>query len=238
MIQTSRLTEISKKLKMGEQQISSPKKKLLYIGLFIVPFLVAMALIFTSKGLGTLPIMDMNGKFVQLKYKKPPPYYKVPEFKLPLFIGDTVSFNHEDSILYMITLFNKNNPKEWEKHLMYIGEKIIKRANNVKVISIYEDDPEMTIWTESPNKYVESISDKWYMAHATPSEFEKIKSYLKLSINDSTKLYDYVLIDKDEHIRAYCSINDAKVARDIPKMFKLLSNQYVPRKIDIKQIKN
>ena len=223
---------------MGEKTISSPKKKILYIGLFIVPFLIAMALILVSKGLGTLPIMDSNGKFVQLKYKNPPPYYTVPEFSLPTFVGDTVNFNHEDSILYMITMFQKNNPKEWEKHLMYIGEKIIKRANNVKVISIYENDPEMKLWTESPNEYVQSISDKWYMAHATKSEFETIKSHLKLSINDSTNLYDYVMIDKDEHIRAYCAINDAKVARDVPKMFKLLSNQYVPRKIDIKQIKN
>ncbi len=56
---------------MGEQAISSPKKKILYIGLFIVPFLVAIALIYISKGLGTLPIMNLNGDFVQLKYKNP-----------------------------------------------------------------------------------------------------------------------------------------------------------------------
>lgn len=223
---------------MGEKTISSPLKKLLYLGLFIVPFLIAMALIYTSKGLGTLPIMDINGKFVQLKYKKPPPYYTVPEFKLSTFTGDTVNFKHADSTLYMITMFQKENAEEWAKHLIYIGDKIIKRANNVKVISIYEDDPSMDMWVESPNKYVESISNKWFLAHATTNEFERIKTDLKLSINDSTNLYDYVMIDKDEHIRAYCSINDAKVARDIPKMFKLLSNQYVPRKLDIKQIKN
>ncbi|MBL56446.1 MAG: hypothetical protein CMP61_04580 [Flavobacteriales bacterium] len=223
---------------MGENKISSPKKKLLYVGLFIVPFLVAMALIFVSKGLGTLPIMDMNGKFVQLKHKNPPPYYTVPEFSLPTFTGDTLTFNHEDSILYMITMFPKNNSKEWEKHLMYIGEKIIKRANNVRVIGIYEDDYELKMWSESPLEYVQSVSDKWFMTHASTSEFEKIKASLKLELNDSTNLYDYVMIDKDEHIRAYCSINDAKVARDIPKMFKILSNQYVPRKFDIKQIKN
>ena len=96
---------------MGENKISSPKKKLLYVGLFIVPFLVAMALIFVSKGLGTLPIMDMNGKFVQLKHKNPPPYYTVPEFSLRTFTGDTLTFNHEDSILYMITMFPKKQFK-------------------------------------------------------------------------------------------------------------------------------
>lgn len=222
---------------MGEQGLSSPKKKILYIGLFIVPFLIAMALIFMSKGLGTLPILDQNGKFVQLKYKNPPPYYTIPEFSLPTFTGDTIRFEHNDSILYMINLFQKDNSNEWDKHLLYIGEKIIKRANNVRVITIYEDDPEMKIWEESPNEYVKSISDKWYLAHATKNEFSTLKNYLKLTLNDSTNLYDYVLVDKDEHIRAYCTINDAKIARDIPKMFKLLSNQYVSRKIDIKQIK-
>lgn len=222
---------------MGEKALSSPKKKLLYIGLFIVPFLIAMALIFMSKGLGTLPIMDMDGKFVQLKYKNPPPYYTIPEFSLPTFTGDTVSLKHKDSILYMINLFPKENSKEWDRHLLYIGEKIIKRANNVKVISIYEGDPDMNIWKESPNEYVKSISNKWYLAHATKEEFKILKNNLKLELNDSTNLYDYVLIDKDEHIRAFCAINDAKVARDIPKMYKLLSNQYVSRKIDIKQIK-
>ena len=137
----------------------------------------------------------------------------------------------------MINLFQKDNSNEWDKHLLYIGEKIIKRANNVRVITIYEDDPEMKLWEESPNEYVKSISDKWYLAHATKDEFSTLKNYLKLTLNDSTNLYDYVLVDKDEHIRAYCTINDAKIARDIPKMFKLLSNQYVSRKIDIKQIK-
>jgi hypothetical protein len=222
---------------MGEKRISSPKKKLLYLGLFIVPFLVSMWLIYISVNLGTLPIMNPQGEFVKLKYKNPPKYYKIPEFSLPTFNGDTVHFNHKDSVLYMITLFHKENSKEWEKHIFYIGDKIIKRANNVKVISIFEDDPEMKVWKESPNNYVKRISKKWSLAHASKNEFNKIKKDLRLFLNDSTQMYDYVLVDKDEHIRAHCSINDAKVARDIPKMFKILNNQYVPRKLDIKQIK-
>ncbi len=222
---------------MGEKKTWSPRNRILYVGLFIVPFLIAMALIYYSKGLGTLPIMNLEGKFVQLKYKNPPPYYTIPEFSLPTFTGDTIHFSHEDSTLYMITLFHKGNSKEWEKHVLYIGSKIIKRANNIKVISVFEDDPEMTKWKESPNQYVASISDKWYLAHASKKQFSEIKNNLKLSLNDSTNIYDYVLVDKEEHIRAYCPINDAKKARDIPKMFKLLNNQYVPRKLDIKQIK-
>jgi hypothetical protein len=222
---------------MGEKHISSPAKKLLYLALFIVPFIVGMALIYTSVNLGTLPIMNLDGKFVKFKHKKPETHYTIPEFTLQTFNGDTVNFSHQDSILYMITLFQKENSVEWQKHVLYIGSKIIKRANNIKVISIFEDDPKMEKWTETPIDYAKSVSDKWYLAHASPKEFEIIKKNLKLSINDSTQMYDYVLIDKDEHIRAHCTINDAKVARDIPKMFKLLNNQYVPRKLDIKQIK-
>ncbi|MFL2581702.1 MAG: hypothetical protein ACJ0QJ_00915 [Flavobacteriales bacterium] len=222
---------------MVEKRISSPKKKLLYTGLFIVPFLIAMGLIYISVNLGTLPIMNSDSEFVKLKYKNPPEYYTIPEFSLPTFSNDSVHFRHKDSILYMITMFHKENVKEWEKHVLYIGSKIIKRANNIKVISIFENDPKMNLWKESPIEYVKSVSNKWYLAHASEDEFEKIKNSLKLELNDSTQMYDYVLVDKDEHIRAHCSINDAKVARDIPKMFKLLNNQYVPRKLDIKQIK-
>lgn len=222
---------------MVEKRISSLKKKILYVGLFIMPFFIAMGLIYISVNLGTLPIMNTKGEFVKLKYKNPPKYYTIPEFSLPTFSGDTVHFRHQDSILYMITMFHKENIVEWEKHVLYIGNKIIKRANNIKVISIFEDDPTMSIWRESPIEYVKSVSDKWYLAHASKNEFVKIKKTLKLSLNDSTQMYDYVLVDKDEHIRAHCTINDAKVARDIPKMFKLLNNQYVPRKLDIKQIK-
>ena len=222
---------------MGEKIISSPKKKLLYLVLFIVPFIVGMALIYTSVNLGTLPIMNNHGKFVKFKHKNPQNHYIIPEFSLKTFEGDTVNFSHKDSILYMITLFHKENIAEWQRHVLYIGSKIIKRANNIKIISIFEDDPKMNNWGESPIEYVNSVSDKWYLTHASSEKFEKIRDNLKLSLNDSTQMYDYVLIDKDEHIRAHCTINDAKVARDIPKMFKLLNNQYVPRKLDIKQIK-
>ena len=130
---------------MVEKKISSPKKKLLYVGLFILPFLIAMGLIYISVNLGTLPIMNKNGRFVKLKYKNPPEYYTIPEFSLPTFNDDTVHFRHKDSVLYMITMFHKENVKEWEKHILYIGGKIIKRANNIKVISIFENDPKILI---------------------------------------------------------------------------------------------
>lgn len=223
---------------MGEQGLSSPKKKILYIGLFIVPFLVAMALIFFAKGLGTLPIMDENGEFVQMKYKNPPPYYIVPEFTLTGFDSSRVEFSHKDSVIYLVTLLPHSKADIWEEHILYVGEKVIPRATNVKVISVFENDFEMKVWRESPQAYIHSKSDKWFAAHATPQEFQDLLSRFKTEINDSLGIPPYILVDKEEQIRAFCLINDAKISRDIPKMFKILSNQYVPRKLDIKQVKN
>lgn len=223
---------------MGEQALSSPKKKILYIGLFIVPFFLAMALIFMGKNLGTLPIMNEQGKFVELKIKNPEQYYTIPEFSLKGFWEDSVQFKHQDSTLYLITLFPESNIKEWQKHLMYIGGKIIPRATNVRVISVYENDFELSNWKENPKEYVKKQSKNWHLAHATHKQFGKLLEDLRLEINDSTGLPDYVIVDKEEHIRAYCTINDAKIARDIPKMFKLLNNQYVPRKLDISNSKD
>lgn len=222
---------------MSEKGTTLPVKRILYIGLFIVPFLIAMALIFWAKGLGTLPIMDEQGKFVQLKYKNPPSYYTVPEFQLQGFDGDTISFAHSDSVLYLVTFFPQSNPTEWGKHLLYIGDKILKRANNVRVIGIYENDTALANWEEDPRAYVKSKSELWDLGHANPEQFAQLMQDFKVPFNDSIGLPEYVLVDKDEHIRAFCAINDAKVARDVPKMFKLLSNQYVPRKLDIKQVK-
>lgn len=222
---------------MGEQGLSSPKKKILYIGLFIVPFLLAMALIFLAKGLGTLPIMNMEGKYEDLRFKNPPQYYTVPEFQIHDFDGGLLTFSHADSVVYLVTMLPADKQSEWEKHILYIGEKIIPRATNVRVISLFEGDTSMSKWKESPVPYMQKKSDKWQGAHVSPIVFNRFLADFKTEINDSTGIAPYVMVDKEEHIRAHCNINDAKVARDIPKMFKILSNQYVSRKLDIKQVK-
>lgn len=222
---------------MGDQAISTPKKKILYVGLFIVPFLVAMALIFMGKGLGTLPIMGDDGTWLQLKRKNPPIYYTIPEFELTDFEGNPLRFQHADSILYLLTVLPKSKPKEWSKHILYIGEKIVPRATNVRVISLFEGSHENNAWEEDPIPYIKTKSDKWSLAYVNQFQFNSFLEMFKTSINDSTGVVPYVLVDKDEHIRGHCDINDAKISRDIPKMFKLLSNQYVSGKLDIKKVK-
>jgi hypothetical protein len=222
---------------MGEQALSAPKKKILYVGLFIAPFLLAMALIFMAKGLGTLPIMSEDGKWLQLKRKNPPAYYTIPEFELIDFEGQPIHFKHSDSILYLLTILPKSKPEEWSKHVLYVGEKIVPRATNVRVISLFEGSQEENLWEEDPIPYIKTKSDKWSLAYVNEVQFNEYLSLFKTSISDSTGIPPYVLVDKDEHIRALCDINDAKISRDIPKMFKLLSNQYVSGKLDIKQVK-
>ncbi len=223
---------------MGEQGLSAPKKKILYVGLFIVPFLLAMALIFMAKGLGTLPIMSEDGKWLELKRKNPPKYYTVPEFTINNFEGSSIDFRHKDSIIYLITILPNSKPEEWVKHILYIGEKIIPRASNVRVISLFEGSAENNNWEENPLPYIKKKSDKWDLAYINHDKFNEFLLKFKTEVNDSTGIPPYILLDKDEHIRAHCNINDAKVSRDIPKMFKLLSNQYVSGKLDIKQVKN
>lgn len=222
---------------MGEQELSAPKKKILYVSLFIAPFLLAMALIFMAKGLGTLPIMSEDGKWLQLKRKNPPKYYTVPEFTINNFEGTPIEFRHQDSIIYLMTLLPNSKPEEWSKHILYVGEKIIPRASNVRVISFFEGDSNENLWEENPMAYVKSKSEKWDLAYVSNEQYNQFLTIFKTEVNDSTGIPPYVLLDKDEHIRAHCDINDAKISRDIPKMFKLLSNQYVSGKLDIKQVK-
>jgi hypothetical protein len=223
---------------MGEQALSAPKKKILYVGLFIAPFLLAMALIFMGKNLGTLPVLGEDGKtYLQLKRKNPPAYYVVPEFELTDFEGNQVQFRHADSILYLLTILPKSKPEEWSKHVLYVGEKIVPRCTNVRVISLFEGSAEDNLWEEDPIPYIKTKSDKWSLSYVNEIQYNEFLSKFKTAVNDSTGIPPYILVDKDEHIRAHCTINDAKISRDIPKMFKLLSNQYVSGKLDIKQVK-
>ena len=151
---------------MGEQSISSPIKKLLYIGLFIVPFLIAMALIFWAKGLGTLPIMDMNGKFVQMKYKNPPVSKDVVvfenqiDFSEPLIlcegVFDAMSVKSNSIPLFGKTILPKLYKKIVEKKVKDIfiildsdafddairmTEKFVNEGINVNFVKLDGQDP-------------------------------------------------------------------------------------------------
>lgn len=216
---------------METRGISSSKKRILLISLFIVPFLVGMALIFMAKGIGTLPFLHPVGK-VMVDGKEKDLYYKVSSFSAKSFAGDSsFDFSNQDSSVFLICLFEEKRQEEWEKHLMYIS-KIVKRYNNVKVLAVYENDPKLFSWKEDPLLFINRHSN-WYPLQIQTTEFLELVVNLKLERNEETGLYPYVIVDKEKHIRAYCPINDLKVARDVPKLLKILNNQYAPRKIEV-----
>ena len=217
---------------MSSMSISSGWKKILFITLFIVPFLAGMALIFKGKNIGSLPTLHqigtkkINGKKVKL-------YYVIPDFTINSFENKTIEITSKDSAICLITLHDKKHNLEWEKHLMYIT-KIFQRYSNVKIISIYEGNPNDFKWGENPVPYFNRFP-KWVTGWADSNEFNKIADLLKNKPDSTTGIYPYVIIDKENHIRTYCDINDLKASRDIPKLLKILHNQYAPRRVKLTQ---
>jgi hypothetical protein len=220
---------------MNSSSNTSYKKKLLFISLFIVPFLAGMALIFMGKGIGTLPTLHQTGT-KEIEGKKIKTYYAVPDFVINDFTNGKIEFSSKDSSIYLITLFDKKNSTQWEKHMMYIT-KIFQRYNNVKILSIYEGNPNEFKWAENPVPYFKQFP-KWVTGWAETSEFNEIIKGFKTKPDSITGIYPYIIVDKSKHIRTYCDINDLKASRDIPKLLKILNNQYAPRRVKITQKPN
>jgi len=207
---------------MENRGISSTKKRILFIGLFIVPFLVGMALIFMGKGLGTLPILHKTGNKM---------YYVVPEFKATHFEDSSIyTFSHLDSSIFIVILMPKEIKSEWGKHIMY-ASKIFERYNNTKILTIFEEEKEHD-WKENPLSFFKRY-DKWETVTLDSIRFESAMILFKNKPDSITNVPPYIIVDKEKHIRAYCDINDLKKARDVPKMLKILNNQYAPRKIEV-----
>ncbi len=217
---------------MEIRTISVKQKRLLFVSLFIVPFLAGMVLIFMGKGIGSLPFLHPTEEMgVEGKMKMQ--YYSVPNFSVKGFNDTIVNFSDKDSSIYLLTLFDKVNQDNWEEHMMYIP-KIVSRYSNFKVLSIYEGNPSDFSWAENPMPFFERFPT-WTVSWENTEEFNKIKTYLKLHADSATNVLPYVIIDKEKHIRAYCPINDLKASRDVPKLLKILNNQYAPRKVVISQ---
>lgn len=220
---------------MSSLGITTNKKRLLFISLFIVPFLVGMALIFMGKGIGTLPYLheegekEVNGKMVKV-------YYQIPNFEYKDFNDSLLTFSKNDSSIFVITLNDKKNSNEWEKHLMYVT-KIFERYSNTKILSLYEGNPWDFKWKENPLPYFKQFP-KWQTGWLNTNDFNNVTKLLKANPDSLTGLYPYIIVDKEKHIRTYCAINDLKAVRDIPKLLKILNNQYAPRRVTISKKEN
>ena len=210
---------------MEEIKSSSSRKtgkRILLITLFVVPFLIGMALIFMGKGIGTLPFLFPEGKEGRKSV-----YYTLPQIELKERNGVHHQLSPQDSVIRLFCLFHKESKSEWGKHLMYVS-KIVARYQNMEVWTIYEGPYLKVDWEEDPSAFI-AEHKIWKAAFISTDEFEALKTALKAEVDSNTQIYPYVIVDKEHHIRAFCPINDLKQARDVPKMMKILNNQYAPR---------
>ena len=215
---------------MENKGITTFRKRLLFISLFIVPFLAGMALIFIGKGVGSLPVLHETGTSV-VDGKEAPQYYQVSDFSALKFDGSTYSFSRKDSSIYLLCLFEEETQKDWEKHLSYMS-KIVDRYRNFKLLSVYENSPSLFNWAEDPVPFF-NRHPAWSAVWLERADFSSLVDNLKLYRDSVTNEFPYVIIDKEKHIRTYCPIDDLKKSRDVPKLLKILNNQYVPKKIEL-----
>ena len=106
------------------------------------------------------------------------------------------------------------------------------RYRNFKLVSVYENDPSLFNWAENPVPFF-NRHPAWSAVWLERDDFSSLVDNLKLYRDSVTNEFPYVIIDKEKHIRTYCPINDLKKSRDVPKLLKILNNQYVPKKIEL-----
>jgi hypothetical protein len=215
---------------MKDKGLTTFKRRLLFISLFIVPFLAGMALIFIGKGIGSLPILHKVEPII-VEGEKVDQYYQVANFSANTFDGKPYVFSNEDSSLFLLCLFEEEKNEDWEEQLSYMS-KIVDRYRNFKLLSIYENDPALFDWAEDPVPFFDR-HPAWEALWLTRDNFESLVENLKLYRDTVTKVMPYVIIDKEKHIRTYCPIDDLKKSRDVPKLLKILNNQYVAKKIEL-----
>jgi hypothetical protein len=215
---------------MENKGITPFKKRLLFISLFIVPFLAGMALIFIGKDIGNLPILHKTGT-VLVDGKSVDQHYQLSEFDAKTFEGTNYKFSYQDSSLFLICLFEEEKQKQWEEQLSYMS-KIVDRYSNFKLLSVYENDPKLFSWGEDPVPFFKRHNG-WNAVWMNEDEFGSLVSNLKLYRDSITDAFPYVIIDKEKHIRTYCPIDDLKKSRDVPKLLKILNNEYVPKRIKL-----
>ena len=215
---------------MKKKGLTVLQKRLLFLSLFIVPFLVGMALIFVGKGIGSLPILHQTGVKI-VKGKEVKQHHQVPDFTAHHFDGSSYRFSDQDSSIFLFCLFEEKKQEDWEKHLSYMS-KILQRYSNCKLLSVYENDPNLFEWGEDPLPFIQR-HPTWQALWLEKTQFAQLVQNLKLYEDSITQCMPYVLVDKAKHIRTYCPINDIKKARDVPKLLKILNNQYVQKKIKL-----
>jgi len=217
-------------------EISGSRKRILFIGLFVVPFLIAMALIFYGKGMGQLPKyfaeekVDKNGDKIK-------GYYSAPLEKFSSAFNDSLQ-SMSDSTTYVISFFPDSLKDRWNKHLLYI-ERILVQHKGARVASFFEEDSSGKItWpTADPQKFI-AAQPLWQTFKVPKSSWDKLYNDFKISHNEiDSMLYfpPYVIIDKQRRIRSMVPVTGLKDVKEITGRLKRLNNEYAAIKKTIEQ---
>lgn len=153
-------------------------------------------------------------------------YHKIPDFKLVNQLGDTVSQKTFDDKIYVADFFFTTCP----------GICLKMTGNMVKVQEAFKDDPEVLLLSHSVTPSIDSVpvlknyadkngvmENKWHLVTGDKTEiydlgrnqyFVENDLGVPKDINDFLHTENFLLIDKNKHIRGiYNGLNRASIAQ-------------------------
>jgi hypothetical protein len=215
-------------------EISGSKKRILFIGLFVVPFLIAMALIFYGKGMGQLPKYYQE-ESVNKNGEKTKEYYSAPLQSFPDAFNSFQSMS--DSASYVICLFPDSLKDRWDKQLLYI-ERILVQHKGAHVASFFEEDSlGKLLWpTANPQEFI-AAQPLWETYKVPQSAWNKLCNDFKIVPKEIKNLYfpPYIILDKRRRIRSMVPLTGLKDVKEITGRLKRLNNEYAAVKKTIEQ---
>lgn len=207
--------------------LGGKKKRILFIGLFIVPFFIAMALIFYGKSAEGL------AKFY--KNEKTKEYYHPKVYCGEGIMEPVITNCIKEKTTYVVTFFPQKFKSQWAKQLLFAGE-IADKQKIANVISFFEPDSAGKITWEAgnPNDYLKKFP-QWQTIKLASSEWDSLYANYKLKTNEVDSLFypPYIIVDKNNIIRGMVTITDLKATREITARLKRLSNEYAAEKKEI-----
>lgn len=153
-------------------------------------------------------------------------FHKIPDFQLLNQLGDTVSQTTFDDKIYIADFFFTTCP----------GICLKMTGNMVKVQEAFKDDPEVLLLSHSVTPSIDSVpvlknyaqkngvmDNKWYLVTGDKTEIYNLgrNQYfvendlgVPKDINDFLHTENFLLIDKNKHIRGiYNGLNRASIAQ-------------------------
>ncbi len=207
-------------------ELGGKKKRVLFIGLFIVPFLIAMALIFYGKSVDGLP------KFYGNKETKE---YFHPKLYCGSDISSPIQNCMKEKTTYVVTFFPQKDKDQWEKQLLFAGE-LAERQKGADIVSFFEPDSAGKItWTGgNPAEYLKKFP-QWKTIQIESSEWDSLYANYKLKTKEVDSLFfpPYIIVDRDNIIRGMVTITDLKATREVTARLKRLNNEYASEKKEI-----